>query len=47
MPEVRTKIDPTGAEIVGGTSEEFGAMLNANMAKFKRIVSEAGIKPQK
>ena len=46
LPEVRNRIDPTGAEIVGGTAEEFGAMLNANMTKFKRIVSEAGIKPQ-
>ena len=47
LPEVRAKVDPTGAEIVGGTSEEFGKMLKANMEKFKRIVSEAGIKPQK
>ena len=47
LPEVRAKIDPTGAEIVGGTPEEFGAMLNANMGKLKRIVSEAGIKSQK
>jgi tripartite-type tricarboxylate transporter receptor subunit TctC len=47
LPEVRAKIDPTGAEIVGGTPEEFGAMLSNNMNKMKRIVSEAGIKPQK
>ena len=47
LPEVRARIDPTGAEIVGGTPEEFGAMLNANMGKLKRIVTEAGIKPQK
>ena len=45
LPEIRAKIDPTGAEIVGGTPEEFDAFLKANMSKLKRIVTEAGIKP--
>ncbi|HWV41655.1 tripartite tricarboxylate transporter substrate binding protein [Pseudorhodoplanes sp.] len=44
LPEIRAKIDPTGAEIVGGTPEEFDAFLKANMSKLKRIVTEAGIK---
>ena len=45
LPDIRAKIDPTGAEIVGGSAEDFGAMLKDNMGKMKRIVSEAGIKP--
>ena len=45
LPEIRGKVDPTGAEIVGGSPEEFGAMLKDNMVRMKRIISEAGIKP--
>ena len=44
-PEIRAKIDPTGAEIVGGTAQEFGDVLKENMSKMKKIISEAGIKP--
>jgi tripartite-type tricarboxylate transporter receptor subunit TctC len=46
-PEIRAKVEPTGAEIVGGSAEDFGAMLNNNMSKMKRIVTDAGIKPGK
>jgi len=44
-PEIRAKVDPTGAEIVGGTAQEFGDVLKENMSKMKKIISEAGIKP--
>lgn len=47
LPDIRAKIDPTGAEIVGGSAEDFGAVLKDNMSKMKRIVSEAGIMPAK
>jgi tripartite-type tricarboxylate transporter receptor subunit TctC len=46
-PEIRAKVEPTGAEIVGGSAEDFGAMLSGNMSKMKRIVTDAGIKPGK
>jgi hypothetical protein len=36
---VRGKIDPTGAEITGGSSKEFGDFLENNLAKFRKIVS--------
>jgi tripartite-type tricarboxylate transporter receptor subunit TctC len=44
QPELRAKIEKTGAEIAGGTSEEFGRFLRANAAKFREIVAAAGIK---
>lgn len=45
-PEIRSKFESTGAEIVGGSVEDFDAVLKNNMSKLRRIVKEAGIKPQ-
>jgi tripartite-type tricarboxylate transporter receptor subunit TctC len=45
-PEIRAKFVPTGAELEGGSAQEFGAMLKANEAKFKQIVAMTGMKPQ-
>jgi tripartite-type tricarboxylate transporter receptor subunit TctC len=39
LPEVRSKIDPTGAEITGGTQKQFADFLENNLSKFKKIVS--------
>ena len=39
LPEMRTKIDPTGAEITGGTQKQFADFLESNLLKFKKIVS--------
>ena len=44
QPELRAKIEKTGAEIAGGTSEEFGRFLRDNAVKFREIVAAAGIK---
>lgn len=37
-PDVRKKLEPIGAILVGGTSKEFGDYLAANMIKFKKIM---------
>jgi tripartite-type tricarboxylate transporter receptor subunit TctC len=39
LPDVRSKIDPTGAEITGGTQKQFSDFLENNLSKFKKIVS--------
>ena len=44
MPDVRDKIAAGGAAAVGGTSEEFGAFVRADYAKWGRIVKESGVK---
>ena len=46
LPDVRAKIEGTGAEIAGGSADAFAAVLKDNMIKMKRIISEAGIKPE-
>jgi tripartite-type tricarboxylate transporter receptor subunit TctC len=46
MPDVRDRIRPTGAELVGSTAEEFHAKYKADVATFARIVTDARIPPQ-
>jgi len=46
MPEVRARLEPTGAVLVGGTQKEFGDFLTANFVKFKKIMVLTGDKPQ-
>lgn len=41
LPEVRARLEPTGAILVGGTAKEFGEFLTANFAKFKKIMAAA------
>src|SRR5262249_41663777 len=43
LPEVAERIAAFGSEAVGSTSEEFAAKLAADMARFARVVKEAGI----
>ena len=40
-PELRKRLEPIGAILVGGTPQEFGDYLAANMTKFKKIMKPA------
>jgi tripartite-type tricarboxylate transporter receptor subunit TctC len=42
-PEVRQRVESTGNEVVGSTPEEFDAKYRADVARFKRIVRDAGL----
>ena len=44
--DVRTKLTGAGIEIQGGTPEEFGAVIKAEIEKWGRIVRQAGIQPE-
>jgi tripartite-type tricarboxylate transporter receptor subunit TctC len=46
MPDVRERIEKTGAVLVGGTQQEFGNFLTANFVKFKKIMALTGDKPK-
>jgi tripartite-type tricarboxylate transporter receptor subunit TctC len=46
LPEVRDRIEKTGAVPGGGTQEEFTSFLTANMTKFDKIMSITGDKPK-
>lgn len=46
MPDVKARLESTGAILVGGTPKEFGDFLSGNFAKFKKIMAETGLKAQ-
>jgi tripartite-type tricarboxylate transporter receptor subunit TctC len=46
MPEVRDRIEKSGAVAGGGTQEEFTKFLTANMTKFDKILTITGDKPK-
>jgi tripartite-type tricarboxylate transporter receptor subunit TctC len=41
-PEVKTRLEPVGAILAGGSTKEFGDFLSGNFAKFKRIMAHSG-----
>lgn len=45
-PEVRDRLLNVGAEPVGGTPAEFAALIRSDMAKWGRLIKEAGIREQ-
>jgi tripartite-type tricarboxylate transporter receptor subunit TctC len=46
MPDIRERIEKTGAVLVGGTQQEFGNFLTANFVKFSKIMALTGDKPK-
>jgi tripartite-type tricarboxylate transporter receptor subunit TctC len=42
--ELRARIDSLGGEPVGNTPQEFAAIIRADIAKWRRLVDQAGIK---
>lgn len=46
QPDVRERIANVGAEIVGNSPQEFAAFIQAERAKYARIIKEANIKPE-
>jgi tripartite-type tricarboxylate transporter receptor subunit TctC len=45
-PEVRQVMSSQGADPLGSTPEEFAAAIAADIPKWKKVVADAGIKPQ-
>ncbi len=43
-PDVRTRLAAEGAEPVGGSPEDFGKVIRADIEKYNRIVKEANVK---
>jgi len=43
-PEIREKLLAQGSEAVGGTPEQLGAVVNAELPKWAKLVKDAGIK---
>jgi tripartite-type tricarboxylate transporter receptor subunit TctC len=45
-PEARKVLEGDGADVVGNTPEQFGAVLKAEIAKWTKVVKAAGIKAE-
>ena len=45
-PDIKQRLLDQGAEPVGNTSEEFGAMVKEEVARWAEVVRAAGIKPE-
>ncbi|MGZ5260109.1 MAG: Bug family tripartite tricarboxylate transporter substrate binding protein, partial [Burkholderiales bacterium] len=45
-PDVVSRLASDGAEVVAGSSEEFGAFLRTETQKWAKVVKAAGIKPE-
>ena len=45
LPDVKERLLALGAEPAPTTPDEFDAHVRAEVAKFKKIVQDAGIKP--
>jgi tripartite-type tricarboxylate transporter receptor subunit TctC len=46
LPDVRTKLEAAGIEIQGGTPQEYAALIKSDLAKWGKVVKEAGIQPE-
>jgi len=46
QPAIRKSLTDQGADIAGGTPEQFGAFMRNESARWGAIVNEAGIKPE-
>ncbi|HEY7241775.1 MAG TPA: tripartite tricarboxylate transporter substrate binding protein [Burkholderiales bacterium] len=44
QPEVRQRLAAEGAEVVGGTPEQFAAHIGAELARMKNLVRESGLR---
>lgn len=45
-PEVRNRLEAIGAEVVASTPEEFVELQKQEIAKWSRVIKEAGIRPE-
>ena len=46
MPDVRAKLEGAGIEIQGGSPQDYAALIKSDLAKWSKVIKEAGIKPE-
>jgi tripartite-type tricarboxylate transporter receptor subunit TctC len=42
--DVRKKLEDQGADVMGGSPEQFGALIRSEMARWAPVVKESGAK---
>src|SRR4030095_9538858 len=43
LPDVRSKLESAGIEIQGGSPQDYAAVIKSDLAKWGKVVKEAGI----
>ena len=43
LPDVRSKLEAVGIEVQGGTPQDYAALIHADLAKWGKVVKDAGI----
>jgi tripartite-type tricarboxylate transporter receptor subunit TctC len=43
LPDVRSKLEAAGIEIQGGTPQEYAALIKSDLAKWGKVIKDAGI----
>jgi tripartite-type tricarboxylate transporter receptor subunit TctC len=46
LPDVRAKLEQAGIAIQGGTPAQYAARMKADLAKWGKVVQDAGLKPE-
>ncbi len=46
LPEVRAKLEAAGIEVQGGTPQDYAALIKSDLAKWGKVVKEAGIEQE-
>ena len=46
MPDVRKNLSEQGADLQGGSAEDFGVFMRTESARWRVVVTQAGIKPE-
>jgi tripartite-type tricarboxylate transporter receptor subunit TctC len=46
QPDVKSRLEGMGLDVIGGSAESFGKTIAADVAKWSAVVRDAGIKPQ-
>ena len=43
LPDVRTKLEAAGIEVQGGSPQDYAALIKSDLAKWGKVVKDAGI----
>ena len=46
LPDVRAKLEAAGIDIQGGTPQEYAALIKSDLAKWSKVIKDAGIVPE-
>lgn len=46
QPDVKTKLETAGIDIQGGTPQDYASLIKSDLAKWSKVVKEAGILPE-